>query len=182
MKGRPSTASLRCHGGLGTHPEVLCIVTLMPLYDGHSLYGLRRNTEGLEGRYGRRVRTEKKPQISPRLAPRQAGAGGTGRLRSEAVTFISLVVCGRKAPKSSCQQASPGSFDSAPYTLCDAIDLRGASLRMTLFGRGLNNIWSGAKNTKRSKKSQALPRQAGAGGMTKERATLPWRVVAGTGA
>jgi hypothetical protein len=36
-------------------------------------------------------------------------------LRSEAVTFlISLVVCGRKAPKSICQQAPPGSFDSAP--------------------------------------------------------------------
>ena len=28
--------------------------------------------------------------------------------------LISLVVCGRKAPKSICQQASPGSFDSAP--------------------------------------------------------------------
>ena len=26
----------------------------------------------------------------------------------------SVVVCGRKAPKSICQQASPGSFDSAP--------------------------------------------------------------------
>ena len=33
---------------------------------------------------------------------------------------------------------------------------------MTPFWRGLNNIWSGAKNTKRSKKSQAL-------GMTKEK-------------
>jgi hypothetical protein len=40
------------------------------------------------------------------IPPRQAG---TGRLRSESVTFsISLVVCGRKAPKSICQQASPG--------------------------------------------------------------------------
>jgi hypothetical protein len=27
---------------------------------------------------------------------------------------------------------------------------------MTLFSRGLKNIWSGAKNAKRSKKSQAL--------------------------
>ena len=35
--------------------------------------------------------------------------------RSEAVTFlISLVVCGRKAPKSICQQTLPGSFDFAP--------------------------------------------------------------------
>src|ERR1700684_3231345 len=47
-------------------------------------------------------------------------------------------------------------------TLCYAIDLRGASLRMTPFWRGLKNIWSGAKNAKRSKKSQAL-------GMTKGR-------------
>jgi hypothetical protein len=31
------------------------------------------------------------------------------------VTFLSSgVVCGRKAPKSIRQQASPGSFDSAP--------------------------------------------------------------------
>ena len=40
-------------------------------------------------------------------------AGNPGTLRSEAVNLISLVVCGRKAPKSNCQQASPGSFDSA---------------------------------------------------------------------
>ena len=54
-------------------------------------------------------------QIPPRQAPRQAGAGGTGRLRSESMAFsIPLVVCGRKAPKSACEQASPGSFDSAP--------------------------------------------------------------------
>ena len=47
---------------------------------------------------------------------------------------------------------------STPHhkTLCYAIDLRGASLRMTPFWRGLKNIWSGAKNAKRSKKSQAL--------------------------
>jgi hypothetical protein len=31
---------------------------------------------------------------------------------------------------------------------------------------GIKNIGSSAKNTKRSKKSQALPRQAGAGRMT----------------
>jgi hypothetical protein len=42
-------------------------------------------------------------------------AGNLGSLRSELVTFlISLVVCGRKAWRSICQQASPGSFDSAP--------------------------------------------------------------------
>src|SRR5882757_9864758 len=42
----------------------------------------------------------------PQIPPRQAG---TGRLRSEFVTFLSSAVgCGRKAPKSICQQASPG--------------------------------------------------------------------------
>jgi hypothetical protein len=40
------------------------------------------------------------------------------------------------------------------------------ALRMTLFLRGLKNIWSRAKKPKGSKKSQALP-------MTKERATVP---------
>src|SRR5260370_25713295 len=36
-------------------------------------------------------------------------------LRSELDTFlIFLIVCGRKAPNSICQHASPGSFDSAP--------------------------------------------------------------------
>jgi hypothetical protein len=33
---------------------------------------------------------------------------------SEALRIATVVVCGRKAPKSMCQQASPGSFDSAP--------------------------------------------------------------------
>ena len=49
------------------------------------------------------------------------------------MTFLSSgVVCARKAPKSICQQASPGSFDSAPRVLCHAIHLRGAPLRMTI--------------------------------------------------
>jgi hypothetical protein len=38
---------------------------------------------------------------------------------------------------------------------------------MTPLGRGLKNIWSGAKNAKRSKKSQAL-------GMTKGRVAPPF--------
>jgi hypothetical protein len=36
------------------------------------------------------------------------------RLRSEVTFLISLVVCGWKAREDICQQASPGSFDSAP--------------------------------------------------------------------
>ncbi len=42
-------------------------------------------------------------------------AGNPGSLRSELVTFLIWpVVCGWKARKSICQQASPGSFDCAP--------------------------------------------------------------------
>jgi hypothetical protein len=41
--------------------------------------------------------------------------GNPGTLRSELVTFLIWpVVCGWKAGKSICQQASPGSFDYAP--------------------------------------------------------------------
>src|ERR1700722_7404127 len=69
--------------------------------------------------------------------------------------LVSLVVCGRKAPKSICQQASPGSFDCAPQTLCYAIDMRGASLRMTILWRGPKNIWSGTK-TRKDRKSHRL--------------------------
>jgi hypothetical protein len=57
---------------------------------------------------------------------------------SRSGTFLSSgVVSGRKAPKSICQQASPGSFDSAPQSPLFAIDLRSASLRMTALSEGL---------------------------------------------
>jgi hypothetical protein len=84
------------------------------------------------------VRTKRKPQISPlRYLGFPVEFGGVCdlhaafltkaahvavssaawqeiRVRSDFVTFLSSgVVCGRKAPKSICQQASPGSFDSA---------------------------------------------------------------------
>ena len=110
-----------------------------------------------------------KLQIPVRLRSGQALHFAT--LRSEAVTFlISLVVCGRKAPKSACQQASPGflrlrsgqalRLRAINPLLCDRSARRFAPTagagRMTPFWRGLNNIWSGAKNTRRSKKSQAL--------------------------
>src|ERR1700692_18912 len=43
---------------------------------------------------------------------RRSEAGNPGSLRSELVTFLIWpVVCGWKARKSICQQASPGSFD-----------------------------------------------------------------------
>jgi hypothetical protein len=60
--------------------------------------------------------------------------------------FLSfLEVCGRKTRKSICQQSSRvpsatlGTGSSTPRhkTLCYALDLRGASLRMTSFSRGL---------------------------------------------
>src|SRR5580698_9034749 len=51
-------------------------------------------------------------------------------------------------------------------------DKKSQTLRMTPFSRGLKNIWSGAKNAKRSKKSQAL-------GMTKGRGALSSGFVAG---
>ena len=78
-------------------------------------------------------------------------------LRSEAVTFlISLVVRGQKAPESIYPTSIAGVLRLRAINSLNAIDLRGASLRMTLFWRGLKNIWSDPRNTGRSKKSQAL--------------------------
>jgi hypothetical protein len=85
------------------------------------------------------------------------------RLRSEAVTFLSSdVVCGRKARKSICQEALPGSFDCAHKSLCYAIDLRSASLRMTTLWGACNTAGWICRKHERSKKSQAL-------GMTRRR-------------
>ena len=56
-------------------------------------------------------------------------------------------------------------FDCAHKTLCYAIDLRGASLRMTPFWRGFEQHLVGCKKHEKIKKSQTL-------GMTKLRAMV----------
>src|ERR1700723_3577459 len=90
-----------------------------------------------------------KLQIPPRHA-------GTGRLRSELVTFLIWpVVCGWKARKSICQQASPGSFDCAPKAVRYAIDPRGASLRMTALW-GVKSIRLATQKTRKDRKSHRL--------------------------
>jgi hypothetical protein len=77
---------------------------------------------------------------------------GFVRLRSEVVTFsIAHEICGWKARKNICQQASPRSFDSAPETFCYAIDLRSASLRMTALW-WVENVRLGVQKTQKDQK------------------------------
>jgi hypothetical protein len=52
------------------------------------------------------------------------------------ILVLSLVPCVRKLRTALAHEHSPRSFDSAPYTLCHAIALRGAPLRMTVFCGG----------------------------------------------
>src|SRR5580704_16041285 len=96
-------------------------------------------------------------------------------LVSELVTFLIWpVVCGWKARKSICQQASPGflrlrsgqalRLRAISRPLCDRSAWRFA--QDDSFVGGEKHPVSYAENTKRSKKSQAL-------GMTKGRAKLP---------
>jgi hypothetical protein len=113
--------------------------------------------------------------VKLQIPPRQAG---TGRLRSELVTFLIWpVVCGWKAGKSICQQASPGfprlcsgqalRLRAISRPLCDRSARRFA--QDDVFVGGEKDPVSYAENTKRSKKSQAL-------GMTKGGAALPSKV------
>src|ERR1700733_9038306 len=83
------------------------------------------------------------------------------RLRSEAVTFlISLVVHGRKAPKSICSKSTAGvlRLRAINSLICDRSARRFA--QDDAFLKGIEKRLVGSKNTGRSKKSQAL-------GMTK---------------
>src|SRR5580704_5243784 len=83
-------------------------------------------------------------------------AGPSIPLRLEFVTFLSCVgVAAGKLGRASANKHRRGPSTPRHKTLCYAIDLRGASLRMTPFSRRLKNM-VGCKNAKGSKKSQAL--------------------------
>jgi hypothetical protein len=109
----------------------------------------------------------------------------TGRncrsLRSESVTFLSsVVVCGRKAPKSICQQASPGfprlrsgqalRLRAIKPSVCNRSAKRFA--QDDGFVGGFKSSWLDMQKTRKDRKIHRL-------GMTKGRVVVPWKVVAG---
>jgi hypothetical protein len=84
---------------------------------------------------------------------------------SSFVTFLSsVVVCGRKAPKSICQQASPGSFDSAPSSPLFTVDPRSASLGMTAWLEALKYNWLDMQKHEKSEKVTGSPNDKEEGG------------------
>ena len=128
-------------------------MVVLPLRSVARIPGLKSETWGTH-RFvtGRVVGLEKEPQVPP--------------LRSEALTFlISLVVRGRKAPKSICPRSIAGvlRLRAINTLICDRSARRFA--QDDAFLEGVEKHLVGSKNTGRSKKSQAL-------GMTKGRVAL----------
>ena len=100
-----------------------------------------------------------------RFLKRKAHTWACLALRGRKSGFATVGVCDffifrcslrRKAPKSICQQASPGSFDSALESSLFTIDLRSASLRMTALSGGLKYSWLDMQTTRKDRENHRL--------------------------